>query len=149
MLRIRIRDPVIFLPLAPGSGMELKSRSGIRDSEWTSRIIFTKASQNNGILCCGSGSGIRCLFDPKSVISIPDPQHCIYFFKIKKSNICKTFKLQENPPNVHHFRTWNCFNNFLFVCMFFFQDPDLGSQPGSGPRDPTEYGYNQDPDLKY
>ncbi len=38
VLRIRIRDPVPFWPLDPGSGRGKKSGSG-----WTTRIIFPKA----------------------------------------------------------------------------------------------------------
>ncbi len=68
VLWIRIRDPVPFWPLDPGSEMGKKSGSGSRMkipdhiSESLETIFWDK---NTWILWCGSGSGINN----------PDPQH--------------------------------------------------------------------------
>jgi hypothetical protein len=45
VLRIRIRDPVPFRPLDPGSGVGKKIKIRIRETDlkWTSRIIFPRA----------------------------------------------------------------------------------------------------------
>ncbi len=48
----------------PGSGAFLTPRSGSRDG-WKIRIRIRDEPPGSGtIQCCGSGSGIRCLFDP-------------------------------------------------------------------------------------
>jgi hypothetical protein len=83
VLLIRIRDPVFFLPLDPGSHIrDGKNRSGINILDHISNSLV-RGTNGTEILCCGSGSGIRCLFNLGSGIekfgagkNIPDPQNC-------------------------------------------------------------------------
>ncbi len=67
MLRIRIRDPVPFWPLGPGSGMSKKIK--IWDLGWTFRIIFPRAvtvlstdtRRKENWICSKSINIIHCL----------------------------------------------------------------------------------------
>jgi hypothetical protein len=65
VLRIRIRDP--------GSRMSLKERSG---SESLETIFWVKKALILFDLGSGFHTGWKNL-DPRSVINIPDPQHCL------------------------------------------------------------------------
>jgi hypothetical protein len=91
VLRIRIRDPVPFLPLDPGSGMgrESASGSGIRDEQPRSYCLelrnyffgffgvkilkFFDADPGSGMETVLIRDGKKS--DPGSWINIPDPQH--------------------------------------------------------------------------
>ncbi len=96
---LRIQDPELFWPLDPGSETEkiriLHSVSQIP----TSQIIFTRESLVTffglKILCCGSGSGILCLFNPGSGmkkfgsgINIPDQVHTALSFVFQSRILC-------------------------------------------------------------
>ncbi len=80
VLRIRFRDPVPFWPLDPGWK---KTGSGMNFPEHFSESLETVFRVKNiWIIWCGSGTGIRYLFDAgsameklRSGIKIPDPQH--------------------------------------------------------------------------
>ncbi len=83
VLRIRIRDPVPFWPLDPGSGMGRKSASGsgIRDEQPGSYFLELR---NHFLIFFGLKyfNSLMRIRDPgwKKVgfgINIPDPQHCV------------------------------------------------------------------------
>jgi hypothetical protein len=67
---LRIRDPVPFLPLDPGSGAFFTPGSGIRDG-YKKRMRFRDPRMEKIRIRDGKHS------DPGSGINIPDPQHSV------------------------------------------------------------------------
>ncbi len=84
VLRIRIRDPVPFWPICPGSGMGRKpvSGSGIRDEQPGSYFLefrnhFFGLQYSNSLLRIRDEKNSDPGFGTEKFgIHIPDPQHC-------------------------------------------------------------------------
>ncbi len=151
VLRIRIRDPVPFWPLEPGSGMgkKLGSGSGIRDLGWTTRIIFPRAYKPFlwvkilEFFDADPGSGMGTIrirdgkkSDPGSGINIPDPQH--FFFSNylccgvrwttpswKSCTKSTNLKLEDSPflpfLAISSAPRWCLFSNSYDFCKGFYR----------------------------
>ncbi len=90
--------------------------------------------------CCGSGSWIRCLFDPR----IANPYLWVLTNSYKLANIFFSVPVQKlNNLNFVIFvaskkgRTTNFFSPPLWFCSYWIRNPDSEIRgPGSGFRDP-------------